>query len=143
MAKLQSVFFLSILVVVAGLFSGCGGNPRVTGQVKFDDGTPLTVGEVIFESSTVQARGPLDSSGKYVMGSAKDKDGVPPGQYRVYIGAAQVPTGNMISVGQRDTRPEMRPLIDAKFSQPATSELTCEVKGSRKFDITVTKPPSN
>ena len=34
----------------------------------------------------------------------------------------------------------MRSLIDSKFEQPATSGLTCDVKGSMKFDVKVSKP---
>jgi hypothetical protein len=149
MTKLHSVF--SFFVVAVCLFSGCGGGARVTGHVQFDDGTPLTVGEVIFESAAVQARGPIDSSGNYVMGTIKEGDGVPMGQYRVYVSGAEEPTGKEIPYyahgSGRDqagaTRPEMRAVIDIKATQPATSGLTCDVKGSTKFNITVSKPSSS
>jgi len=140
MLKFQFAGFFVLIGIATVLFSGCG-SPKVTGQVKFEDGTPLTVGDVIFESTTVQARGPLDRSGKFVMGSARVKDGVPPGQYRVYIGGAQEATGEMrVISGRGDTRPIMRSLIDAKWEQPATSGLTCEVRSSTTFNITVTRP---
>ena len=148
MTKLHSFFSLFILVV-ASLFSGCGGNARITGQVKFDDGTPLTIGEVIFESNTVQARGPIDTAGKYTMGTIKDGDGVPPGQYRVYVSGAVEPTGKQLPyypggepmpTDTPTTYPEMRSLIDVKHTQSITSGLTCDVTGSQKFDITVSKP---
>ena len=141
MSKIHTFISLFLIVLAAGCFSGCSGNASVTGLVKFDDGTPLTIGEVIFESSTLEARGPINSSGKYAMETNKAGDGIPPGQYRVYIGGAVEATGKDISVGARgDSRPEMRPVIDEKFTQPATSGLTCDVKGSQKFDITVSKP---
>lgn len=139
MPKIHFTLLVVCFGVAVCLFSGCGGNPRITGHVMFDDGTALTVGEVIFESETVQARGPLDSSGRFVMGSAGAHDGVPTGQYRVYISGALEPTGRVILIAG-SPRPEMRPLIDAKHTQPEASGLTCDVKGSMKFDITVSKP---
>ena len=149
MIKRRSIVFLVLFGIAAVCFSGCGGGSRVTGQVNFDDGTPLTVGEVIFESATIQARGPIDSSGKFVMGMIKEGDGVSKGHYRVYIGGAAKPTGKQllyypggepIPTDQPRTYPEMRSLIDLKYTTPATSELTCDVKGSMKLDITVSKP---
>jgi len=138
-------FFVGIFVCTTFCFLvGCSPNSKVTGKVTFEDGSPLTVGEVIFESETLQARGTIDTSGKYTMGTIKEKDGVPLGKYRVYIGGAAEPTGNMIPYGGgRDstaTRPEMRPLIGSKFFLPASSGLTCDVNGPTVFDITVTKP---
>ena len=139
MTNLHYIFFVFILGVAVSLCVGCSGNTQVTGHVTFDDGTPLTVGDVIFESATMQARGVLDQSGRYVLGSTRASDGVPPGQYRVYISGAMEPTGRMIG-DDRTPRPEMRSLIDTKHASPETSELTCDVRGSTVFNITVSRP---
>ena len=151
MIKLHRIIFFIFVGIAAALFSGCG-NPRVIGHVQFDDGTPLTVGEVIFESATQQARGPIDKSGNYVMETIKKGDGVPPGNYRVYVGGAveatgkqllYYPGGEPIPTPTPRTYPEMRSLIDLKHTNPATSGLTCDVKGSTKFNITVSKPSAD
>jgi hypothetical protein len=144
MIKLHSVSAFVFFGFIAILFSGCSGNAKVTGHIQFEDGTPLTAGEVVFESDTLQARGLIDASGRYVLESSKKGDGVPPGLYRVGVNAVE-PTGKQIAINPRDptdTRPEMRSLVDSKFTNPSTSGLTCEVKGSMKFDFKVSKPPA-
>jgi hypothetical protein len=134
---LNRFILLSILLSLSfGL--GCQPNVRVGGKVTFDDGSPLTVGEVQFLSGVSMASGRINSDGSYTLTSQKLNDGIPPGQYEVVIvNAAEVPpspTGNI-----EDTPPTIL-LIDEKFMSPSTSGLTCEVKGNMVIDITVTKP---
>ena len=97
-----------MLVLACLLFSGCGsGNVPLTGTVTFsDDGSPLTVGTVSFEGSRVRASGALDAKGKYIVGTEKERDGIPPGTYKIALigagrteGAMQVmdPRGQMTS----------------------------------------------
>jgi hypothetical protein len=116
--------------VIIFLICGCG-QPKVTGTVKFDDGTPLTSGNVMFINSPYQATGTIKSNGSYELFELKPGGGVRPGNYQVTVSAA---TG-----GGSDGVPLVQ-LIDTKFGSPSTSGLTCEVKGSTVFDITVTKP---
>ena len=122
---------LSMLFFVA--LCGCGGGAVVKGTVKFDDGTPLTQGGVVFVGTATQAGGTIQSDGSYFLYESKPGDGVTPGSYRVTVTAQ---TG-----GGSDGQPIVD-LVDPKFSNANTSGLTCDVKGTTTFDITVTKPPA-
>jgi len=128
-------FGLNLLMVTFLAFAGgCGSKITVDGFVRFEDGTPLTTGTVYFESATTTSRGQLDTSGRYVLESSGAKDGVPPGNYKVYIlGATDSEYGT-------DGQWTYKPLIDEKFQSAATSGLTCDVTKKMPFDITVTPP---
>lgn len=111
--------------------SGCSDKVAVRGKVTFsDDQSPLTVGQVRFQSGTLQARGTLKSDGTYVLGTLSEKDGIPKGKYTVTIADA-------IELMTAESRtgapaiPVMRPLI-------VTFEKTVDVDGKQKvFDFVV------
>lgn len=126
MKHVTSGFFALLLLVVLGC-----GNPSVIGTVKFDDGTPLAQGVVQFNGSQTQATGMIQPNGTFAMFEKKPGDGVTPGNYKVTVIAS---TG-----GGSDGEPLVQ-LVDPKFAESSTSGLTCEVKGTTTFDITVTKP---
>ena len=135
---------LSLFVVVMFVFlsGGCRKNSAVSGIVTFPDGTPLTVGQVVFETPDFSTTGRIQADGSYQMGTYKVDDGIPKGKYRVSI-------QNVMQVQEDWSRgPNVPPItifpkewpIDKKFTSPGTSGLTCEVKGRTKYDITVEKP---
>lgn len=127
--------FLVLLFVV-----GCGsGQVPLGGTVTFEDGTPLTVGSVCFASATVSVRGDIDSQGKYTVGTLTDKDGLPPGTYKVYISGATEETppqgGGLVG--------STRLLIDSRYANEASTPLTLEVPApNNRFDIAVPRNPA-
>ena len=129
---------IAVVMSVCLLFCvGCGKNVRVAGKVTFEDGSPLTTGIVIFNSGTSESKAPIEKDGSFAVGTFKSNDGLPRGTYRVYITGAAVFPG--ISARGAPLGPVVQ-LVDAKFTSPDTSDLTCEVKGNTVFDITVTPP---
>lgn len=141
--------FFSIVIVSCILLSalGCGSKVAVTGKVKFEDGTPLTTGEVRFEKEGFETNGKIQPDGTYRLGTASDTDGIPKGTYGVSVRALDISGVGVGStqgfgVAPGDARPAAPPksLIDNAFGSAQTSGLTCDVKGSRTFDITVRKP---
>ena len=115
-----------LLLLVFG-FVGCSRHPSLSGKVTFsDDGSPLTVGTVVFLSDTYTARGRLTSDGSFTVRSDTYR-GIPPGTYRVYIEDAI----------RFDEHGRNVPLIDGKYFRPETSGLTITVDGSQTFDIVV------
>ncbi|MDR0390765.1 MAG: carboxypeptidase-like regulatory domain-containing protein [Planctomycetaceae bacterium] len=129
---LISVLFLLVLAV------GCSGNMKVSGKVTFSDGTPLTSGEVRFESSGFLASGKIQSDGNYTIGTIYESDGIPNGSYRVSIYALEYP--DIPPDTDPADAPSPKSLVAEKFCSAETSGLTCEVNGTTKFDITVEKP---
>ncbi|MDR1479533.1 MAG: hypothetical protein LBJ00_11395 [Planctomycetaceae bacterium] len=124
-----------VLLILLLLFIGCSNKVELGGKVTFsDDGTPLGVGEVCFETDTYFARGKLKPDGSYVVGSLSAKDGIPPGNYRVYIIDAEEKTGEKDKFGTEITEQ----LIDIKFTSSLTSGLTADVsKSLKRFDFKV------
>ena len=125
------VFFLSMILLV---LTGCGDKVALSGKVTYsDDGSPLPVGTVFFEKDTYLSRGQLTSMGTYNTGSLSEKDGIPPGTYRVYV------CGAVRSIGvDKDGESINESLIDEKFTNGATTDLTVTVPtSSGKFDFQV------
>ena len=123
-------FFL-LVVLSLGFLSGCGNKLPFGGKVTFsDDGSPLTVGSVVFTTDTYSARGALKEDGSYRISSESNNDGLPPGKYKVYITGAQ-------------KRAAVRadgfvPLIAKKYTTVKDTDLEVEVKsGVKTFDFTV------
>ena len=127
---------IAILFVAAALsVTGCGTNVSMYGKVTFEDGTPLDMGMVVVENQQVMARGEIQSDGSYVIGSVAKKDGLPPGQYTVYI------TGAAKQIGNKPNGDALRELlVEKKFTMPDQSKLSIDIKKATKYDITVTKP---
>jgi len=129
------LFLLSLLLVL----TGCGNHVGLSGKVYFsDDQSPLTVGTVNFESDTFFSRAPLKSDGTFVVGSLGDADGLPPGQYRVYISDAI----QTITTGEGDRAvSRYEALIDQKYMSAATSGIVIEINSTtRDFEIVVDRP---
>jgi hypothetical protein len=130
--------FFCLALMELSMFAGCNkAKVELGGKVTYTDGTPLTVGEVFFETDTYMARGTLKKDGTYVVGSLSEKDGLPKGTYRVYIsGADQMVPGS-------DGMQMPKSLIDKKYRQSTTSGLTVNVPSPNgKYDIKVEPNPN-
>ena len=114
---------------------GCGGNPRVHGTITFENGEPLKSGLLVYESQKGAFYGDVQSNGTYSMGTTKNGQGIPLGEYSIYFQTAHAETGR-----DEDNRPHYSPLLADKFYAPDTSGLTCTVKGRTRFDFQVTAP---
>jgi hypothetical protein len=114
---------------------GCGTNVKVSGTVTFsDDGSPVSVGEVLFDDGVRVARGVIQEDGKFVMGFEHNKNGVPHGTYQVSI----VRTVKLLPNPDDIYPPPCEELIDEKYSDKNTSGLSIVVDGSTTtFDIKV------
>lgn len=124
--------FLFLLILC-----GCSGKQPLGGRVTFsDDNTPITKGVVFFSTPTFYAQGAIKPDGSYTVGTDRMSDGLPKGEYAVYIAGTE-----MIEFGKnKQGHPvEKRTrLIDPKYEKPETSGLTFLADGkNRKFDISV------
>ena len=140
-------FMLTGFWVYLVVLTGCGSNVQVTGKVTFEDGTPLTLGRVCFQTETMFADGPLKEDGTYTLGSQGENTGLPRGTYQVFISGAMTPpqlgAGPGGATGPASLRGSYTPgvsLIDQKLTDRMTSGLTCEVTGRTEYNITVTPP---
>ena len=145
-------YFSAVLFLLCGII-GCSQNVQFGGRVTFsDDGSPLTQGTVCFETDTFLARGELNKNGYYDLGSLKLKDGIPKGEYRIYIVGAEsvedapsVPVpdgqaGHLVTSRYSGTMGDkiITSLIDQKYQSSKTSGLTVTIDGmSKTFDFRV------
>jgi hypothetical protein len=124
-----------VLCAVALPAVGCGGGSYpVTGTVTLDDGSPLTKGLVVFESSdgTSMARGQVQSDGNYQLSTSRPGDGVKPGRYRVLVSPLDL----------SDVPDEKKNLpFDVKYTRFQTSGIEVEVKAEANvIPIQLTRP---
>ena len=133
---------LLLLAFVFVFFVGCG-DPKVTGKVTFTDGTPLTLGQVMFYSDKCTASADIRKDGYYSAGTLKDGDGIPPGKYQVYIAGANKLVEPPPNMGNKISPvfPMPQSLLDSKYNSPVTSGLEVDVKGRTTFNITVEPRP--
>ena len=124
----HNLIFLFLLLAV---LCGCSDRVKVKGTVTYDTGEPVTMGMVKFVGEKTQATGSIQKNGTYVLGEIKPRDGVKPGTYGVTVYSKE---------GGGSDRSPIKYFVDAKFENPATSGLTCEVKKKTTYDIVVTKP---
>ncbi|MDR3199609.1 MAG: hypothetical protein LBU34_17205 [Planctomycetaceae bacterium] len=129
---------INFVVILLVLIIGCSGKTQVSGKVTFDDGSPLTTGEVRFESAGFLASGKIQSDGTYRLGSVTKSDGVPKGSYKVSIFAMDE-SGILPGMLPGDA-PVPQSLVAQKYRSGETSGLVCEVNDSTTFDVTVEKP---
>ena len=128
---------LAVLTALAGA-AGCGGGrASVSGRVTYEDGSPLTAGNVIGQtgegaaSTTVQ--GSVKSDGTFSWGTDRPGDGAKPGKYRVAVQTR--------ALGDEERSKGMQPAIDDKYTRFETSQIEFTVKeGSNDLQIKVTKP---
>ena len=130
MKKLCVLLLMSLLSPLVG----CGGHVGLEGKVTYsDDGSPLTVGTVVFKKGSRISQGDLRADGTYTIGSLADEDGLPPGEYLVYVYGAE-----KILVPASGSGPAVtEPLIDPKYFNVETSGLSIEVKRKTQFDFQV------
>ena len=135
--------FTTIILLIALCICGCAKNVPLGGRITFEDnGEPLTMGTIAFVGGSHQARSDIDADGRYNLGFQKEGDGLPKGEYKIYIQAIQVENitgpnkdehGDNVVIGRKET-----PLIADKYKNPETSGLTYTADGSgRAFDIKV------
>lgn len=121
-----------ILVIAAG----CGRSDlhRVSGQVTFGDGSPLTVGRVVVSYDDGSSSwGRVQKDGSFRVGTKKNNDGMRGGTYRVAVKDALLPTEN----GEPG---EFKQIVHPRFADPATSGLEFTVPDQTNWAIVVEKP---
>ena len=131
--------FYVVALMLLALSVGCGSNATVTGKVTFPDGSPLTEGQVIFESPALISKGHIQKDGTYALETGEAK-GIPKGTYKVCIGGLGIPKVTS-GGGPGQISMTVPPVpIDRKFLSAETSGLTCNVTGRTTFNIPVEPP---
>ena len=130
-----------VLFLSCFLFSGCANKVKISGTVKFEDGEPVTRGQVTFRSADgATYYGYLDKNGKYSPGETRDGQPIPVGHYQVWLTATDISEEKMAVPGDPTTATyTVIRTVDGKYTSPDTTQLAFEVKagGPKTFDFTV------
>ncbi|MDR0610404.1 MAG: hypothetical protein LBG58_09865 [Planctomycetaceae bacterium] len=62
---MKNLIIAVVLFCTAVCIAGCSRNVGLSGKVTFPDGTPLTVGDVYFETDTFLAHGTIGKEGAF------------------------------------------------------------------------------
>ena len=138
----RKLSLLYVLVCLVFAFGCSSDKVSLSGKVTFsDDGSPVPTGNVLFETATSVSQGEIKPDGTYVVGTDTLTDGIPKGTYRVSVFAEETTTVESKPEREGDaprTTTLRKKLIDSKYNNPDTSELTFTVDGkTKKFDIEV------
>ncbi|MDR1958648.1 MAG: hypothetical protein LBQ54_06350 [Planctomycetaceae bacterium] len=141
---------LRLFVIFLGMtvFPGCGSNIPLSGKIIYEDGTPLKTGMLNFASETTLSRAKIQPDGSYVVGTSKEKDGLPEGKYKVYITGAEEavePKNAPVKYDSMGTPVTVmgryRQLVNRKYLTADKTPLVCDVPAPKnRFDITIEKP---
>lgn len=138
-----------MLIVSLGLAGCSGGEPglsRVQGRVTYK-GQPVTQGVIYFTPEKEGARAaesPLDSDGRYRLGTFAPNDGALAGKHKVSVVSRgpdkPIPAKKAGSMLPEDMQGTGDPLIPRKYFSPESSKLTAEVAPGKSntldFDLT-------
>jgi len=125
-------FMLFLLMCL--IATGCSGNKKLSGKVTFEDGSPAPNGTVIFLKDSFTSKGEIQPDGSYKMSSERENDGIPPGEYKVYVTGILEPP--QVIPGAMPSMPAS--LCDPKYENPETSGLTCKIPApGNRFDIKI------
>lgn len=121
MLRLRNVLMLGAL---CALGCGDGGRAYVSGVVTLD-GQPVPRGTVQFipAGDTETATAKIGADGRYSLRS-DDRDGLPPGKYRVRFDARELPKD------ERDSLPNS--LLPARYASETESGLEFDVQSGRQ-----------
>ena len=110
----------------------------ITGTVCFDDGEPVPMGNVVFNTATESFFGTITPDGRYTTGRVKEKQGIPDGIYTVWLAGTDEREDTLNSSGDVVGYTTIRHVAEI-FTSPSKSPLRFEVKkgGSQTFDIKV------
>lgn len=134
--------FLPLLALALLTLSvGCKKEIMITGTVKYSDGEAMTHGSVVFDSGTDSYFGRIDKSGNYTTGGEKEKQGIPPGSYKIWISGTKIEIG-ADPTSKGESRGEIKETVAEIFTSPSETPLSFEVKadGPKTFDITIERP---
>lgn len=131
------------VVLIVPVLSGCSdGRPQtypVTGVVQFSNGKPVRSGTVEFRSTQhkLNARGKIDSSGHFRLGTFDEMDGAVAGKHQVIVAQIVAPAdARRAPQGHQHTAP-LEARVAAQFARYETSGLTVDVTPEGRNHVTL------
>ena len=125
------------------LCCGCGRGKLETlpasGRVIFEDGQPVQLGTIEFESVEhgVVARGKIGADGKFVLGTYSEKDGAVAGRHRAVVTQLFVTD----PIGASGHKHDHGGIVDLSYASFDTSPLSYTIKEDEQnsFEVRVTR----
>ncbi|MDR0392307.1 MAG: hypothetical protein LBH59_10405 [Planctomycetaceae bacterium] len=135
------LFFAGILLLS---LVGCSGNIKVSGTVKYTDGSPLTLGTVIFGNGNNQYQGDIKNDGTFKIEGINAGSGIPKGQYKVWLANTTI-AGYLMKKNERGEEVTDKYIetvhVAKQFNSADTSGFSADVDASHQtFDFVVEHP---
>ena len=133
---------ICLFLVAASALVGCSGNVKVTGRVTYENGQPLTIGQVVFTDDFYMGKSDLDKNGEYSIHSMRRNDGLKKGVYRAFISSAyRFEKTEAIKDPLQDYRFDTPVLlVDMQFTNPDTTGWVFDLKKNSRIDFVVYPP---
>jgi hypothetical protein len=133
---------LLIFIIINFIFliTSCSRNITVTGKAVFEDGSPLSVGQIRLVGVNGLANAKLSENGTFSVKSVSGKKGIPQGIYKVAIEGAMLPGKSLSDDEFLGPFTNPIPLIATKYSDPETSGIVFDTSKTRNLIIVVEKP---
>ncbi|MDO5552176.1 MAG: carboxypeptidase-like regulatory domain-containing protein [Planctomycetia bacterium] len=136
MKTVRKIITVFVLVAACGaIFSGCGqryDTCEVEGILTCD-GKPVPSTEVYFQPANGDRGGVslTDANGHFVVRYTRDTVGIPPGQYKVFIGI-------QTKSKERDSIPDFKKILNKYSKENTPIEMTIDKKiKDLKIDLTL------
>ena len=137
-----SVRIILLLIAVSSVVSspGCRKNVYVSGRVTYENGQPLSIGQIVFTDDYHMGRSDIDKNGEYSIHSFRRNDGIPKGTYKVYITGAILlsDSGSTGIEGMHEIKSES--LIDFQHTNPDASGWVFKLEKDTTINLVVYPP---
>ncbi|MDR2641365.1 MAG: hypothetical protein LBC74_01080 [Planctomycetaceae bacterium] len=142
--KYKNILIVVLLIATCCLV-GCSRVTKISGNVKYSDGTPINFGNVVFDDGKHSFFCTVKSNGTYITGGVNEVEGIPDGTYKVWLTGTDTITNavyenhngekNLVSF-------ESVERVAEKYRSAEKTDLIFEVKrgGPTTYDVIVEKP---
>jgi hypothetical protein len=135
-----------LVLLAAVVLVGCGGAAKgpekqatvpATG-ILTHKGKPVPNASVIFQSldGKVSSYGSTDAAGTFTLSTYGNQDGIPPGKYKVIVGAGVL---QEVEPGVLPDEPKggFKSPVPSKYGNPATTTIVLDVKEQGKNEFVI------
>jgi hypothetical protein len=134
------LFFLAIFFCCV---AGCGNRlTKITGTVKFSDGTSITSGRIVFDDGKHSYFGTINKDGTYITGGSKPIEGIPDGKYKIWLASTEETVDEIFDDQKQLISYSTVERVAEKFRYADKTDLVFEVKrgGPTTYNVVVEKP---
>jgi hypothetical protein len=115
---------------------------KISGTVKFSDGTPITSGRIVFDDGKHSYFGTIQKDGACVTGGVKPVESIPDGVYKIWLASTEKTVDEVFNDKNELVSYNTVEQVAEKFRYVDKTDLVFEVKrgGTTTYDVVIEKP---